>query len=1225
MLQRSSITLKNLPNVSQSFKANYLLERFNRYWELELTRMETGQEPSLWRALLKTIRLMLAYLSLVSIAFLAVYFVSIFTLIWLIGAIENVQHYNKFHLVSIAILLAISTVLQSVLRNTFEYCFNIIGMKFRLMLTTAIYQRLLAMSQTQIQNISVGNIVTLVTSDMYKFDSFFNNIPCIILTPITILIITGLTTIWFGWISFLIFAFFIIHLIFQVAMGCVIYPLYQRALRYCDQRNKCMRELIEGFRLIKCFAWEYAIAKAIEQIRRREFSTLIACFSLKSLSFSMALSFPLLYILPTCLGTHVLTGGKLTASSVFGFLAFMAMYYGLVQEMTKAILGLSELFVSVNRVREILKSPVRKKLCFQKSEVNKGVINVANLTAGRINERNYNELCVRDISINLKKGEILSVVGKVGSGKSSLLLALMNELDVVSGELRMIGSCAFVPHEPWILSTSIRDNITYGRAWHREWYQQVVSSCCLEVDFAQFMDGDLTIVGERGITLSGGQKARISLARAIYFNADIYLLDDPLSSVDTEVARDLFSIFTQGILSSKSVVLATHQLQFVQQTDHTLHLDSGKQIKFDNCPSMPNILHPKESSKLIHKIIENNKESNAFGHLQEPQNVPEQRSESTESVTHFNGISFSVYAQYIWTGGKLIGIASILFFSIAPYFSLVVGTNYYLVWWISAQEIQSNTTTLANSTSQFNPLLSLSPYQRTYLFIAICVLISLLLFAANLTFSWIPLFSSYRLHETLLWRVLRAPSLFYYTHSTGSIINRFSKDTFTMEHILPFEFMYFGNDGNYVLFLAISSLFSHWLTFIPNLILLSVLVLFRYQLVQTIRQIKRIESAAKSDVISHVSLSLHGITSIHSLQLEEYQNNKMFYLENVHSKCWRVFFAFIRSFACQLNIVVAAYSLAVAFILIMLRENLSPVVTAFVLSQIFNLLDKSQYTLRVSAEIEMHMISVERVIDYTNIPQEAALTHKGCNFKVTRGEIEFKNVQLRYSPDFPPALRGVSFRVEAGERLGIVGRTGAGKSSLQTALLRLVEISSGKISIDGVDIASIGLHDLRGGISIIPQDPVLFSGTLRFALDPFSSCQDEQLWQSLREVQLSDKIIGLEGQLYFSVSEGGSNFSVGERQLLCLARAILKRSRIIMLDEATSNVDSVTDSRIQQVLYDKFKDCTLLTIAHRIESIINYDKVLVMDNGEVSEYDTPHNLMQDPSSRFSKLVGNMNM
>ena len=465
--------------------------------------------------------------------------------------------------------------------------------------------------------------------------------------------------------------------------------------------------------------------------------------------------------------------------------------------------------------------------------------------------------------------------------------------------------------------------------------------------------------------------------------------------------------------------------------------------------------------------------------------------------------------------------------------------------------------------------------------------------------------------------------MFYYKHSTGSIINRFSKDTFTMDHILPYLYFLFSHEGILILLAAITAVFTHWLTLIPNLILLLFLILFRYQLVRTIRQIKRIESAAKSDVISHISLSLHGITTIHSLELEQHQNSKMWDLENIHSKCWRVFFAFTRSFALQLDIIIALYSLAVAIILILLRENLSPVLSAFALSQVFNLLDASQFTLRLSAELEMHMVSVERVLDYINIPQEAPLTIRGSKFKVTNGNIEFRNVQLRYSPDFPLALRGVSFRVRAGERLGIVGRTGAGKTSLQTALLRLVELYSGEITIDGVDIGNVGLHELRSEISIIPQDPVLFSGPLRFALDPFSSFQDEQLWQVLREVQLSDKVKQLEGQLGFSVSEGGSNFSVGERQLLCLARAILKRSRILMLDEATSNVDSITDSRIQSVLSTKFRDCTLLTIAHRIDTIIDCDKILLMGNGQVVEFDTPQKLLRDPNSRFSQLVGNV--
>ena len=408
------------------------------------------------------------------------------------------------------------------------------------------------MSYTQVQNLSVGNILTLVTSDLYKFDVFFNSIPFIILTPISIVLITGITSTEFGWISILIFVFFIIHLIVQLGLGCAIYPIYQRALRYCDQRNKCMREFIEGFRLIKCYAWEYAVAKLIKRIRKRELLTILAHIFLKSQSTSWAISVPYLYIFSTCLSTYVITGGLLTSGRVFGFLAFMRIYHELFHQLTQAISGLSELCVSVNRVKLILMCSVKNKFLQNCNFEADASIQVVKLTVGRINgNNNIIGKCIQDISIQLEKGESLSVIGKVGAGKSSLLLALMNELSVVSGEIKLVGSCAFVPQEPWILSTSIRNNITYGRDWNSEWYQQVVSACCLEVDLMQFRDGDLTIVGERGITLSGGQKARISLARAVYFNADIYLLDDPLSSVDAEVAKGLFSILAMAYSPTK--------------------------------------------------------------------------------------------------------------------------------------------------------------------------------------------------------------------------------------------------------------------------------------------------------------------------------------------------------------------------------------------------------------------------------------------------------------------------------------------------------------------------------------------------------------------------------------------------------------------------------------------------------------------------------------------------
>ena len=484
-------------------------------------------------------------------------------------------------------------------------------------------------------------------------------------------------------------------------------------------------------------------------------------------------------------------------------------------------------------------------------------------------------------------------------------------------------------------------------------------------------------------------------------------------------------------------------------------------------------------------------------------------------------------------------MSSLLFLSLAAFFGLIVGRNYYLVWWIVANAFQSNVTNgttysmlsiPSRNVSGLNPLVSLSFETRIYFFFGLCIIVSLLLIASSVTYSWIPAFASHRLHNRMLWSVLRAPSSFFFNNSIGSIMNRFAKDISTMDHLLPRFFYFYFYIIFYMLFTFVAALMAHWLTLVPCVLLVAFLFIYRFQLVRTIRQLKRIESAAKSDVISHFSSTLHGLTTIHSLNLESHQIVKMFAYQNTHLKCWRTFYAYIRFFVFQVDVLVSVYGFLVALILIYLRED-----------------------------------------------------------------------------------RG-------GEKVGIVGRTGSGKTSLQNALLRLIELSSGSICIDGVDVRELGLHELRNQISIIPQDPVLFSGSLRFALDPFSSFRDDQVWQVLEEVELGEKVRKLEGQLEFSVSEGGSNFSVGERQLLCLARAILKQSRILMLDEATSYVDTITDSKIQRLLQSKFVECTVFTIAHRIHTVMQHDRILVMKNGQIVESGSPIQLLKEPTTLFSCLA-----
>ena len=501
---------------------------------------------------------------------------------------------------------------------------------------------------------------------------------------------------------------------------------------------------------------------------------------------------------------------------------------------------------------------------------------------------------------------------------------------------------------------------------------------------------------------------------------------------------------------------------------------------------------------------------------------------------------------------------------------------------------------------------------------------SLLLLLANISFCWVPAIASYRLHNKMFWRVLRAPIRFFDCNSTGSIMNRFSKDIATMDHLLPNLYLYSLDSTLMVIFTFIAASLVHWITIVCSFLLFVITTIFRYQLIRVIRQIKHLESASKNKILTHVSLTMHGLSSIHSLGLESHQNRLMCEYQNIHSNTWRVYFGCIRLFAFQIDVLSSIYIFTVSIILILSSSYLSPAVSAFALSQISILIDNFQYSLRSTAEAEMNMVSVERVLQYTRLDKEPSLhrntTDITCTkFIITKAEIAFEGVDLSYAEDLPLVLKDVTFFVRSLEKVAIVGRTGAGKSSILAVLLRFVDILSGRVTIDGMDIRELGLHELREQIAVIPQDPVLFSGSIKLSLDPFSSFEEEELWQVLEQIQLKDKINGLEGKLNFEISEGGTNFSVGERQLLCLARAILKHSRIVFMDEATSNVDTYTDSIIQKLLRSNFSHSTLLTIAHRIESVLDYDRILVVSGGQIVEFDTPFNLLANSSSQFSQL------
>ena len=1256
IFRRSAILINELPSLPASFEADVLYLRFQRHWNNELNR----SSPRLSKALIRTFRSTISFLIFLSALYLIFQFSFVTSLLWQISTIEDEEFESTLSLLGISCIVALFAILYSFSIHTMEYGFQIVGMKCRILLTTALYHHLQNLSASQVHRLSIGNVLTIITSNLFKFDEVLYFFIYIILFPIQGGFIIALSYLQIGWPAFLMIFMFPIQFVTNFIIGRAINRRYKHSLLFADIRNKHIREFIEGINIIKAFAWEYAISKTISRIRRREFFQILINNLFKSLSATLAISIPRLYTFAICVSVFAVVGEEFTAGRVFSFIVLTGILGSCSWNVCYGILGLAELHVCFKRVQQVLQCKQQNTLTTYQNNLEKEfVIITEGLSAGRLDlATNEVAIAIQNISLNLRRGEVLSVIGKVGSGKSSLLLSLLGEIDIVRGRVELNGSCAFVPQEAWILPTSVRDNIIYGRGWDEEWYEKVMAACCLDVDMTQLEEGDLTIVGERGITLSGGQKSRISLARAVYANFDIYLLDDPLSSVDTKVGKKILSIFTTGLLHSKTVILVTHQLQFSIHADKVLQLQDGTVVLHTdlvdrnemhlldnyqlNQSVRENSINTKvQSDKSIPNIklvspIECGYENQAFDtddviisteRVSILENTQKEKMEFKnifvkEEINQLQANSLKVFSVYIWNGGNVIGILSIILVGLFTYFNFVVGRSYLLIWWVSGDIYLNSTISQMNgSTSMdiFNPLKQLSLQYWISFFLTFSFLVSVFSWVTAIIITWVVATSSYRLHNKMLWKVLRAPSQFFNFTSSGSIINRFSKDIATMDYLLPNLIINLFKTIFIILFTLIAATIGHWLALLPSLVLLAVLLIFRYQFVKVIKQVKRLESATKSDVISHFSLSLHGLTTIHSLRLESYQNKILYNLQNIHSSCWRTYYGYVRFFAFQIDFIIAIYMLFISIVFVFFRQQLTPAIAAFVISQVSYLLTLSQLSIRFSAEVEMNLVSVERVLEYINLPEEAVL-HTRLPCLVTNGEIRFKQVKLRYAEGLPLALKGSSFRVKAGEKVGIVGRTGAGKSSIMTALLRIVEIDSGEIRIDGINTLDMGLHDLRGQISIIPQNPVLFSGTLRYALDPMSNFKDKELWRALEEVQLKENVSSLPGQLEFVVSEGGSNFSVGEKQLFCLARSILKQSKIVMLDEATSNVDSETDGNIQGILHSKFNHCTVLTIAHRICTVMNYDRIIVMDNGRVTEFDTPQHLMQQSIGTFKQLA-----
>ncbi|ORZ08815.1 P-loop containing nucleoside triphosphate hydrolase protein [Lobosporangium transversale] len=879
----------------------------------------------------------------------------------------------------------------------------------------------------------------------------------------------------------------------------------------------------------------------------------------------------------------------------------------------------------------------------------------------------FKKAILNDITMTLRHDELLAIVGPVGCGKSSFCMAILREMTLTSGSMSPAQLCgsdnqqrpitmSYSAQSPWIFAGSIRSNILFGSKFDQERYSKVIKACELTRDLSLFPQGDATIIGEKGVTLSGGQRARVSLARAAYRDSDLYVLDDPLSAVDSKVGRALFDNCINGFLKGKARVLVTHQLQYIKDCETVMVLERGQithmgpvdeimgeevkikqQVDGTSAKSIQlrtrfiNVLRefanktsvaPEEDEmstndakliqdktpgnvNIISNEIETEGEAKNHGDNDDGASIMEKNLTVEEVAT--GETSPKAYLEFFRIGSTWSKLMlTVICLTSAQ--AIMVGSEFFLTVWSSA--------TAAEQARSYYP----TAFGLYCLGTVIMTLIR-----SHLFFDCV-VSSARNMFRAMLDALLRTGIDFFHANPHGRVLNRFSKDMALCDELLPVVFFEAIQTGFMLLGSVVTvCIVNPWVILAIPFILAGFAGL-RWLYMKSSRQVKRIDSQSRSPIYSHLSETLHGLSTIRIFGVSGDFMKEHIKTQEDNGRAFFTYLAMARWLGYRLDAVSALFLGVTAIACVAVRDTQEASRAGLAMSSVISLSGELQWAIRMSVEVAILMVSVERMMEYAHLQPEATKRHEFNldhtpivpNSWPSEAQVTFEDVSLTYPRGDKPVLKHISLDFRPGERVGIVGRTGAGKSSLVSALFRLVETTTGDpprrggISIDGIDISKIGVHDLREKMAIIPQEPFLFRGTLRFNLDPLSQYQDADIWAALEAAELKQMAQCLEGGLNAVVDDNGKNFSVGERQLLSLARAILRRSKIIVMDEATANVDLQSDRMIQKAISSQFKGATIFTIAHRLNTVIgDYDRILVLDQGEVVEFGEPWELLKD--------------
>lgn len=1173
-----------------------------------------------------------------------------------------VRGYNKG--IGYTIGAVILIFINGLLLNHFFHNAMVTGAACKLILTKEVLLKLFRLLARLKHAFSTGRITSLMSTDLARIDLAVGFQPLVLCFPIPVIIAVVLLLHQIGVTSLTGIGLFFVSLVVCVLLTSKLFFTRETVVVYTDQRISLMREVLNNLKVIKFYAWEMAYKASIAKVRAKEMKYLFTIKVLRNFITAYAVTLPTLTSMISFV-TMWKTNNVKSPSDVFSSLSLYTILAQAIMLLPLALATGADALIGFKRCTDylLLLEDVEEDESFDFEKAADYAIEVLHadfawehfdndLDRGslwlEVKEpatpmvmSNFRTLYERalfelvqalfpglvDINLKIRPGEFVVITGAIGLGKSSLLMALAGFMKLTNPERGSmhINQELLLCAAPWIQNATLRQNVLFGREYEPHRYRRVLRACCLEDDLQELPAGDNTEIGERGITLSGGQKARVNLARAVYAGAPTLLFDDVLSAVDLRVGKHIITDLFQTFLRSHTRILATHQLSLVLSADKIVFLNGDGLIDVGTHAEL--LARNEKFTKLIefsHEAVRREENEEKVCILSTPGTpaalLRYQLRLDNEAIGHtieeeersYNAISWNVYKKYIDLGSGVFGWTAtpvfLLLVSLATFSQLF--TNTWLSFWME---------------HKFKNL-SENYYIGWYVGFAFFTVLF-----TGLEFIMLAYMNN-RLAELLnvraVEKVLHCPMSFMDTNPLGRVLNRFTKDTDSLDNEIGEQLRLFIFPlATIVGIIILCICYLPWFAIaVPFLGISFVFLSNIYQ--GSSREVKRLEAVQRSVVYNNFNETLTGMDVIKAYKAEDMFVQKNDYLLNRMNEAYFLLIANQRWLCVHLDMIALAFALVICLLCITGQFNILPSSTGLLLNYVIQIVALLLLTVRAMTQVENEMNAVERLHAYAfNLPQEAAY-HK-LEFKPPpewpmAGYIQFNDVSLRYRPTLPLVLKDMSFGVYPGEKVGICGRTGAGKLSIMTALYRLVELELGNITIDGIDISSIGLHDLRSKLLIIPQDPVLFQGSIRKNLDPFHEYSDEVLWDSLRRLGLIDgaqlervKHTRLENNnqdqlhrfhLDQSVEDEGGNFSLGEKQLIALARSLVRNAKILILDEATSLVDYETDAKIQHTISTEFRHCTILCIAHRLKTILSYDRIMVMDKGALVEKGTPWTL-----------------